>query len=258
MVETEELWLRYHTYKRDEDHEELIVTYLYVVKLVVGRLAPHLPNFVKLDDLYSSGVIGLMKAVERFDPSRECKFQSYAMVVVKGAIIDELRKLDWIPRSVHQKAQWMAKEELKLAQKLGRDPNDEELAIYLGMTNEAYADLLTEIRPCVLVSLNSDSSSDDEEGITLSDRIADVRAQTSFEAADRREFHSFLEKALSDLPTQERQVLTHYYFDEMTLKQIGTALGVSESRISQIHTKALLKLKTRLKAFAEEFSELAG
>lgn len=249
----EVLWKRYRSKKKSEYRDELIVQYLHLVKSVVGRVASGLPGYVKLDDLYSSGVTGLIKAVEKFDLSKNNKFETYAILLIKGAIIDELRKLDWIPRSVHQKANLIASAQASLQQTLGRDPTDTELSQHLGLSEEGLGELLERVRPAILISLNADASSDEEEGMSISERIADSKATTGFDVANRNEFQALLEKAISDLPEQERQVLVLYYYEEMMLKEIGKVLGVSESRISQIHTKALLKLRSKLKSLREEY-----
>lgn len=247
------LWKRYRLKKKSEERDELIVQYLHLVKFVVGRVASGLPGYVKLDDLYSSGVTGLIKAVEKFDLSKNNKFETYAILLIKGAIIDELRKLDWIPRSVHQKANLIASAQEQLQQTLGRDPTDTELSEHLGLSEQSLGELLERVRPLILISLNADVSSDEDEGMSISERIADSKAHTGFEVAHRNEFNSLIEKAIGDLPEQEKRVLILYYYEEMMLKEIGKVLGVSESRISQIHTKALLKLRSKLKNFEKEF-----
>jgi RNA polymerase sigma factor for flagellar operon FliA len=249
-----DLWKRYLAKRKPECRDELIVQYLHLVKFVVGRVASNLPGYVKIDDLYSSGVTGLIKAVEKYDDSKNNKFETYAILLIKGAIIDELRKLDWIPRSIHQKANLIASAQAALQQTLGRDPTDSELSKHLGLTEESLNELLDRVRPAILISLNEESAGDDEEGMSISERIADSKALTSLEVANRNEFQAMLEKAISDLPEQERKVLILYYYDELMLKEIGKVLGVSESRVSQIHTKALLKLRGKLKGFAQEFS----
>ncbi len=250
----DDLWSRYSATKKSEYRDELIVLYLHLVKITVGKLMATLPGYVKLDDLYSSGVTGLIKAVEKFDPSKNIKFETYAMLLIKGAIIDELRELDWIPRSVHQKANSLANAEQSLSETLGRAPTDSEISQHLGLTEDAYNEMLDRVRPAILIPLNADSNSSDEETMPLAERIADERAETSFEIAHRNEFHALLEKAIADLPAQEKQVLVLYYFEELMLKEIGKVIGVSESRVSQIHTKAILKLRGKLKAFANEFA----
>jgi RNA polymerase sigma factor FliA len=158
-----------------------------------------------------------------------------------------MRELDWIPRSIHQKANKIASAQQKLQQELGRDPTDDELSSHMGLSTEELGDLLQRVRPAVLISLNGEMVND-EENAPLSERIADVKAESSFEIADRNECATILSKAIDSLPEQERKVLTLYYYEELMLKEIGKIMGLTESRISQIHTKALLKLRTRLRS----------
>jgi len=245
----EGLWKRYSEIKDPDVRDELIVQYLYLVKFTVGRVAAGLPAHIKLDDLYSSGVTGLIRAVEKFDASKNIKFETYAMLLIKGAIIDELRELDWIPRSVHQKANQIAVAQNTLSQKLGREPTDEELSNHLGLSTQDFEELLVRVRPAIFVPLNAEVASHEEDGGgAISEMIADTKAETSFEIADKKEFQRILENAIADLPDQERKVLLLYYYDELMLKEIGKVMGVSESRVSQIHTKAILKLRGRLQS----------
>lgn len=254
--EIDKYWREYISTHNAEVRELLIVHYLYLVKFVVGRVAAGLPQHVKMEDLYSSGVTGLLKAIEKFDPSKNSKFETYAIFLVKGAIIDELRKLDWIPRSIHQKEHQVAQAQASLQQTLGREPDDSELSAHLGIKETELEELLAKIRPAILVPLNAESSNGDEESTSILEKIADTRAELSSETLEKREFSQFLESAISDLPEQERQVLILYYYEEMMLKEIGKILGVTESRVSQIHTKALLKLRGKLRSAGEEFALL--
>ena len=243
----EALWKTYQTSGESDDRDKLIVNYLPLVKLAVGRVASGLPSHVKMDDLYSSGVTGLIRAVEKYDPSKGGKFEGYAMLLIKGSIIDELRELDWIPRSVHRKANMITAAQTALQQKLGRDPSDAELSSYLGLSTSELNELLARVRPAILIPLNAELTNDDEESTSISEKIPDHSAETGYEAADRREYNALVAKAIGDLPEQERRVLVLYYFEELMLKEIGKILGVSESRVSQVHTKALLKLRGRLR-----------
>jgi RNA polymerase sigma factor FliA len=253
-----ELWDGYFTTGKTEFRDALIEKSLFLVKYVVGRIGSLLPNHVKLDDLYSSGVTGLVKAVEKYDPSKNSKFESYAILLIKGAIIDELRELDWIPRSVHQKAHLISSAQETLQQKLGREPTDQELSDHLGLTEEELSELLLRVRPAILISLNGEVSHNDEENAPISERIADAKAETSFEVADRNEYASLLANAIAALPEQEQKVLILYYYEELMLKEIGKIMGISESRVSQIHTKALLKLRGRLQSVASEYVNSHG
>lgn len=249
----EALWDSFLKTGKSEYRDELIVRNLFLVKYVVGRIGNLLPTHIKLEDLYSSGVTGLVKAVEKYDPGKNSKFESYAILLIKGAIIDELRELDWIPRSIHQKANLIAAAQETLRQKLGRDPSDEELASHLGLNEEELGELLLRVRPAILISLNGEVSNDDESHAPIAELIADARAETSYEVANRNECAALIAQAISDLPEQEKKVLMHYYYDELMLKEIGKIMGISESRVSQIHTKALLKLRSRLQPMGNNY-----
>lgn len=229
-----------------EFRDELIVQYLHLVKFVVGRIGSTYPSHVKIEDLYSSGVTGLIKAIEKFDPDKAAKFESYAILLIKGAIIDELRELDWVPRSIHQKANWVSSAQLSLQRELGRDPTDEELSIHLGISEEEFKEILDRIRPAILIPLNGGAPYEDEDRVPLAEKIPDTRAESSYEVANKNEFSSLLEQEISNLSEQEQKVLMLYYYEDLMLKEIGAVIGVSESRVSQIHTKALLKLRGRL------------
>lgn len=254
MVNNSEIWKQFAETNDEELRDELIVRYLFLVKIVVGKVAANLPSHIKVDDLYSSGVTGLIRAVEKFDHTKNNKFETYAIFLIKGAIIDELRKLDWIPRSVHQKANQIANAQQALQQSLGRDPTDSELATYLKITETELDELLARVRPAILIPLNAEVTSNEDDFSPLLERIADSKAELSSEVLDRKEFSQLLEKAIDALAEQERKVLILYYYEELMLKEIGKILGISESRVSQIHTKAILKLRGRLKTIAQDFA----
>ncbi len=244
MESIAELWKKFHQTGASEWRDELIVHYLFLVKFVVGRLGSTLPSHIKLDDLYSSGVTGLIRAVEKYDVERNAKFESYAMLLIKGAIIDELRELDWVPRSIHQKANQISNAQNDLQQELGRTPTDIELSEHLGVSEDDFGNLLTRIRPAIMLPLNAERA--DDEQIALAEKIPDESALTGLEVAHRNESAAILKGVIQELPDQEREVLTLYYYEEMMLKEIGKIMGISESRVSQIHTKALLKMRRRL------------
>lgn len=255
-LEPEQLRQVWNEYLMSRGHgcrEKLITHYLHLVKYVIGRLAFTLPPHIKVEDMYSTGVIGLVKAIEKYEPERKNKFETYAILLIKGAIIDEMRALDWVPRSVHQKANLIAEIQSALEQKLGREASDEEVAKEMGMELKDYEQLLDRVRPAIFISLSLNAEGDGERGC-IGERIADNKTKTSWEDAAHNEFRSLLEEAISHLPEQERTVLVLYYYENMTLKEIGQAMGVSESRASQVHTKAIMRLKTRLKNVTQEYS----
>ncbi len=254
--EIDKMWADYKATHNEKLRDEIITNYLYLVKHVVGRLIVGLPQHVNIEDMYSTGIMGLIKAVERFDPTMKNKFETYAILLVKGAVIDEMRALDWVPRSIHQKANWISKAQIELQQELGREATDGELAKYLGLSIDALQDLMVRVRPAVLISLDVNASDNDEDNTTMADRIPDDKSKTSYEVADRNEFSTLLRRAVLDLPEQERMVLVLYYYENLMLKEIGQVMDVSESRVSQIHTKAVMRLRQRLKEFISEFSNI--
>jgi RNA polymerase sigma factor for flagellar operon FliA len=257
-LEPEELkiaWSEFKTEGKMEARDRLITHYLHLVKYVVGRVGSNLPAHVKSEDMYSTGIMGLVKSIEKYDPTMKNKFETYAILLIKGAIIDEMRSLDWVPRSVHQKANLLSKTKIALEQKLGREASDGEVARELKLTMPEYEKLVNRVRPAVLIPLNADSD-EDSENTHISERIPDKKMSTSYDNVDREEFRKLLEDAVLKLPEQERMVLVLYYYENMMLKEIGKVLGVSESRISQVHTKALLRLKGRLSGFSKEFANM--
>lgn len=249
------LWTLYKEEGDETARDELITSHLHLVKYVVGRMAVTLPSHIKVEDMYSTGIVGLIKAVEKYDLTKKNKFETYAILLIKGAIIDEMRALDWVPRSVHQKANMISKAQEELQEKFGREPSDAELAKHLKMSVGELEELMLRVRPAILIPLNSEAN-DDADGTTFAEKIPDLKAKTSFENADHNEFRRLLEEAVLGLPEQERTVLVLYYYENLMLKEIGQILGVSESRISQVHAKAILRLRKRLKDFVEEFASI--
>jgi RNA polymerase sigma factor FliA len=218
------------------------------VKYVAGRMGSGLPAHVEEADLISYGLIGLISAIERFDVSREIKFETYAITRIKGAIIDELRSLDWVPRSVRAKAREIERANAKLEHKLQRAPTDEEMALELEMSVEDFQESLLQISNSTVVALDelwtvSDSSGDQ---VSLLDTLHDPDAPDPAQVLDASEIKDRLADAIARLPEREKLVIALYYYENLTLREIGEVLGVTESRISQLHTKAVLRLKSRL------------
>ncbi len=242
--EIKEIWLQYKKNRDLKTKEKLIIHYLPLVKYVVNRLpVADLPS-ISVDDLISSGVVGLMEALEKFDLKRGVKFETYAIPRIRGAIIDELRSLDWIPRSLRKKAHLLEKTYLSLQDKLDRPPTNEELAKSLGLKqNELYQLLIEE-------TYFSSLSLDKREN-NFSKSLAELLSSEEkdpLRVIEEQERRNILKETISELSEQERMVIILYYYEELTLKEIGKILGVSESRISQIHSKAILHLRSRLKS----------
>jgi RNA polymerase sigma factor for flagellar operon FliA len=213
-----------------------------LVKYIAFRLISRLPDHVSVEDLISAGVLGLIDAIEKYDSRQGIPFEYYAKIRIKGAMLDEIRSMDWVPRSLRQKSNVVEKACLNLEQRLGRDPTEEEIALELNMDLDEFHKLLDEIKGISFLPENiHDIVRENRESHMLSYNTDDL-----FDAAYRVEIRNHLAEAITGLAEKERLVLSLYYYDELTMKEIGAAMGYTESRISQIHTKAMLKLKTRL------------
>ena len=247
-IELKDLWRRYKSSGSSRAREQLVVAYSPLVKYVAGRMSSGLPAHVEESDLISYGLIGLINAIERFDIEREIKFETYAITRIKGAIIDELRALDWVPRSVRARAREIERAHGKLEHRLRRTPTDEEMASELKLSVEEFQESLMKISNSTVVALDelwavSDSSGDQ---ISLLDTLQDPDALDPQEELHASELKDRLADAISALPEREKLVIALYYYENLTLREIGEVLGVTESRISQLHTKAVLRLKSRL------------
>ncbi|HEX5587944.1 MAG TPA: RNA polymerase sigma factor WhiG [Acidimicrobiia bacterium] len=242
------LWTDYKSNDTLEARERLILHYSPLVKFVAGRVAAGLPQSIEQSDLVSYGIFGLIDAIDKFDPGRGFKFETYAISRIKGAIIDELRSIDWVPRSVRARARAIERAYSKLENELRRSPEDEEVAAELEMTKEELASALSQISLTGLVALDEllQASSGDRQGnATVSDTIADG-THDPVAAYEVDEMKTLLADAINRMPDRERLVLTLYYYEGLTLAEIGTILGVTESRVCQIHTKSILQLRGRM------------
>jgi len=246
-TDTRNLWLEY---RRTEDkglRDRLILTYAPLVKYVAGRLGSGLPAHVDDGDLVSYGLLGLISAIDRYDPDRDIKFETFAISRIRGAIIDELRSLDWVPRSVRARARQIERAITELEAKLGRAPTDEEIAVKVGISVEELEESFTDISRSSIAALDelwSVSSEGDE--VSLLDTLEDPHSVRPAEALDETEVREAIAEAIARLPEREKLVITLYYYEELTLREIGEVLGVTESRVSQLHTKAVLRLKARV------------
>jgi RNA polymerase sigma factor for flagellar operon FliA len=247
-VELRELWRRCKLDGDERARERLVVAYSPLVKYVAGRMASGLPSHVEESDLISYGLLGLIGAIERFDPDREIKFETFAVSRIKGAIIDELRSLDWVPRSVRSRAREIEVAHAKLENELQRAPSEEEMAESLDMSVEELRAALLEIANSSVLALDDLWSVADPGGgqVSLLDTIRDPNATDPQEELDAAEFKDRLADAIEGLPDRERLVIALYYYENLTLREIGEVLGVTESRVSQLHTKAVLGLRANL------------
>jgi RNA polymerase sigma factor FliA len=247
-VELRELWRRYKGDGDEQARERLVVAYSPLVKFIAGRMASGLPSHVEESDLISYGLLGLIGAIERFDPGREIKFETFAVARVKGAIIDELRSLDWVPRSVRARARDVEKAHAELEAKLQRAPTEEEMSERLEMTVEEFQNALLDIANSSVLALDDLWTFADPEGgsqISVLDTIQDPAAVDPETEAHASELKDRLADAIEGLPERERLVIALYYYENLTLREIGEVLGVTESRVSQLHTKAVLALRSR-------------
>src|SRR4051795_164168 len=247
-IELKDLWRRYKTDGSDKAREQLVVAYSPLVKYRAARICPATPPHVEGEDLISYGLLGLINAIERFDLEREIKFETYAITRIKGAIIDELRALDWVPRSVRARAREIEKVHAKLEHRLHRTPTDEEMARALNVSTDEFQEALVKISNSTVVALDelwavSDASGD---SVSLLDTIQDPDAPDPQQMLAQSEVKDRLADAIAALPEREKLVIALYYYENLTLREIGEVLGVTESRISQLHTKAVLRLKSRL------------
>lgn len=247
-IELRDLWRRYKASGDDKARERLVVAYSPLVKYVAGRMASGLPAHVEESDLISYGLVGLISAIQRFEPERDIKFETYAITRIKGAIIDELRSLDWVPRSVRSRAREIEKANSKLEHKLQRAPTDEEMALELEMSVDEFQEALLQISNSTVAALDelwtvSDSSGDQ---VSLLDTIQDPDAPDPAQLMDATDMKDRVADAIARLPEREKLVVALYYYENLTLREIGEVLGVTESRVSQLHTKAVLRLRSRL------------
>jgi RNA polymerase sigma factor for flagellar operon FliA len=247
-IELQDLWRRYKATGDERARERLVVAYSPLVKYVAGRMSSGLPAHVEEADLISYGLVGLISAIGRFDLSRDIKFETYAIPRIRGAIIDELRSLDWVPRSVRAKAREIERANQKQEARLQRAPTDEEMAAELEMPLDDFQESLLQISNSTIVALDelwsvSDSSGDQ---VSLLDTIADRDAPDPQALVDQGELRDRIADAIAALPEREKLVVALYYYENLTLREIGEVLGVTESRVSQLHTKAVLRLRSKL------------
>jgi RNA polymerase sigma factor for flagellar operon FliA len=252
--EIERLWTQYKETGAQAQRDALIVHYSPLVKYVAGRVAVGLPQNVDQADLVSYGIFGLIDAIEKFDLGRGFKFETYAISRIKGAIIDELRSIDWVPRSVRSKARSLEKAYSKLESQLHRTPTDAELAAEMGISDSQLQTTFSQISFIGLVALDEMLGGDRAGGgdsMTLGDTIPDS-GEGPVAAYEVEEMRQILAQAINDMPEREKIVLTLYYYEGLTLAEIGEVLGVTESRVCQIHTKSVIHLRAKIAASERE------
>jgi RNA polymerase sigma factor for flagellar operon FliA len=248
MSSIDNVWKEYKETQSKVAKDKLLLEYASLVKYIAQRIAVNLPSSVERDDLVSAGILGLVKAVETFEPQRGFKFETYAGHKVRGAILDELRALDWVPRSVRQKSRDLQKVYAKLENEFGRMPYDDEVCKELGVSMKEYEDILTEVTPATIVSLEEampDREADSKE-LRIIDTIEDPGGSNPLKELGFTETKNILKDAIAALPEKEKLVIALYHYEELTLKEIGVVLDISESRVSQIHSKVVLRLRAKL------------
>jgi len=247
-IELQDLWRRYKANGDSRARERLVVAYSPLVKYVAGRMSSGLPGHVEEADLISYGLGGLISAIERFDLSREIKFETYAITRIRGSIIDELRNLDWVPRSVRARAREIERANMKLEARYQRAPTDDEMATELDCTLDEFQESLLQISNSTIVALDELWSVQDSTGdqVSLLDTLPDRDAPNPEHMVDQGELRDRIADAIAALPEREKLVVALYYYENLTLREIGEVLGVTESRVSQLHTKAVLRLRSKL------------
>jgi RNA polymerase sigma factor for flagellar operon FliA len=241
------------------NREKLIREYAGLIKFIASKIAARLPSNIELDDLISSGVIGLMDAIDKYDSSRDNKFKTYAEFRIRGAILDELRSQDWVPRSVREKAKVLERAYSKIEQSKGRQATDEEVCIELGMTTEQYHEMLNEVRSVSLLSYDDITNLSNADKRSLhGNGEAGSKVPTPYSEVSVAHLKKLVAEAIEDLPEKQRLVLSLYYYEDLNLKEIGRVLDVTESRVSQLHSQAIFKLKARLRNNWDDFVSMVS
>ncbi len=243
----EELWAEYKKSRDPAIREFFIKQYAPLVKYVAGKVAVGMPSNVEFDDLVGFGVFGLLDAIDKFDTDKNVKFKTYAVTRIRGAIFDELRSIDWVPRSVRQKTREIEDAIVNLESRLGRTASDTEIASSLGVSEDEFQHTLFKISGTSVMSLNDVwYSGDDADRISIGDSIESPASLNPDVIVEREEIKRVIVEAINELPEKEKMVLVLYYYEDLTLKEIGQVLNVTESRVSQLHTKANLRLRSKL------------
>ncbi|MDR1251220.1 MAG: RNA polymerase sigma factor WhiG [Treponema sp.] len=243
----EELWLRYRKTRDPAIRETFIKQYAPLVKYVAGKVAMGMPHNVEFDDLVGFGVFGLIDAIDKYDPGKNVKFKTYAVTRIRGAIFDELRQIDWVPRSVRQKSREIESAISSLEAQLGRTASDQEIAGSLGMDEAEYLKIIQKISGTSILSLNDVwFSGDENDKVSIGDSIESPSSLNPDVMVEKDEIRRVIVEAISELPDKEKKILVLYYYEDLTLKDIGRVLEVTESRVSQLHTKAILHLRSKL------------
>ncbi len=235
-----------------QQKDKLIMEYAPLIKFIAQKIAVRLPANIELDDLISSGVIGLMDAIEKYDPTRDNKFKTYAEFRIRGSILDELRAQDWVPRSVRDKSKMLDRALIELEAQLGRSATDEEIADRLGVTRDEFHDLLNQVKPVSVLSIDDANTFSSVDKKSIFNLLESCKLSNPFNQLNLKSVKEIVAKAIEDLPERQRLVLSLYYYEDLNLKEIGRVLRVTESRVSQLHAQAISRLRAKLTQYFEE------
>jgi RNA polymerase sigma factor for flagellar operon FliA len=229
-----------------QQKDKLIMEYAPLIKFIAQKIAIRLPSNIELDDLISSGVIGLMDAIEKYDPTRDNKFKTYAEFRIRGSILDELRAQDWVPRSVRDKAKLLDRTIIKLEAELGRSPNEDEICDALKISKDEYYDMLHQVRPVSVLSIDESATFSNVDKKSILNLLEGAKFNNPFTQLNLKSVKEVVTNAIEELPERQRLVLSLYYYEDLNLKEIGQVLRVTESRVSQLHAQAVARLRAKL------------
>ena len=243
---------------RSDIKEKIIIEYAPLIKYIAQKISSRLPSNIELDDLISCGVIGLMDAIEKFDSKRDNKFKTYAEFRIRGAILDELRAQDWVPRSIREKAKLLEKTYARLESTLGRPATDEEMCQALGVSRDEFHDLLNKSKSISLLNIDDSALFNRGDKKLIANLMENEKTFNPYSVVAYKNFRDKIKEGIASLPEKQRLVLSLYYYEDLNLKEIGQVLDVTESRISQLHTQAVSKLRARLKEVFDSSEDLVG
>lgn len=229
-----------------QQKDKLIMEYAPLIKFIAQKIAVRLPSNIELDDLISSGVIGLMDAMEKYDPTRDNKFKTYAEFRIRGSILDELRAQDWVPRSVRDKAKLLDRTIIRLEAELGRSPNEDEICESLSISKEEYYEMLHQVRPVSVLSIDESATFSNVDKKSILNLLEGAKLNNPFNQLNLKSVKEVVTQAIEELPERQRLVLSLYYYEDLNLKEIGQVLRVTESRVSQLHAQAVARLRAKL------------
>lgn len=229
-----------------QQKDKLIMEYAPLIKFIAQKIAIRLPSNIELDDLISAGVIGLMDAIDKYDPTRDNKFKTYAEFRIRGSILDELRAQDWVPRSVRDKAKMLDRTMVKLESELGRSATDEEVCERLGITIDEFHDLVNQVRPVSLLSIDDAATFSNVDKKSILNILEGTKLNNPHTQLDLKAVKEIVTQSIEELPERQRLVLSLYYYEDLNLKEIGKILRVTESRVSQLHAQAIARLRAKL------------